>query len=120
MKETYHHNFPPHSPQPQYFHTLHPSPIPRINLPIISREKTPPSKATHLSIRIIPLLTQLGHGRRRILERKKRRVRVRLETFLQVRWRRVGYGRGSKEPGTADPNIETAPGIQDVVDEGEG
>ena len=43
----------------------------------------------HRRIRIVPLtLQQLSHCRRRIFECKEWRQTVRLEAFLQVRWRR--------------------------------
>lgn len=77
---------------------------------------TPIPNILNLRIRIIPLLTQLPHRRRRILEREKRRIRVRFEAFLQVRGSGVAYGGGPEQPRTADPDVEPAPGVEDVVD----
>lgn len=94
------------------------TPIPPRHTP--HHHNTPIPHILNLRIRIIPLLAQFAHRGRRILEREKRPVRVGLEAFGQIGRGRVGDGGGAQEPGTADPDVESAPGVEDVVDEGEG
>jgi len=72
-----------------------------------------------LRIRIIALPQhQLPHRRRRVLQRKERRHAIRLEAFLQIaRSRSIERGRPEKT-GRAYPDVETAEGVEDFVDEG--
>ena len=71
-------------------------------------------------IRIPALGRQLGHGRRGILERQEGRHAVGLETPLHVR-RGCGVDGGRPQQArAADPDVETAAGVEHFVDEGEG
>ena len=74
----------------------------------------------HTRVRIISPAAGLFHCRWRILERKEWRQRVRLEAFLQVGRRcEIDCGR-TEYSGIADPDVEAAPAVKHVVDEGEG
>ena len=70
-------------------------------------------------IQIIAFTGCLGHGRWCVFEGKEGRHGVGFEAFLQV-----GRGGGvdggwAEEAGGADPDVEAAPGIESLVDEGE-
>lgn len=73
-----------------------------------------------LRVGIVALAAQLPHGRRGVLKREEGGEAVRLEAFLQVGGGGGVDGWRAQETGGADPDVEAAPGVEDVVDEGQG
>jgi len=63
------------------------------------------------------LLCKLPHGRGRVLEREEGGHGVRLEASLEVGWGGIVDRRWPEQAGRADPDVEAAKGVQDLVDE---
>lgn len=83
-------------------------------------DDTPVPPILRRRVGVAAFARRLGHGGWGVLEREEGRHGVRLEASLQVRGCRGVDGRWAQETGGADPDVETAPGVEDVVDEREG
>ena len=79
-------------------------------------DDTPIFDVLRRRIQIMALVTQLRHRRWCIFQREERRHAVRLEAFSQIRRCCCFDRRRAEKTGGTNPDVETAPIIEDVVD----